>query len=166
VSAPHVCTSCGRACRPCAEAAVAGRLPPHTVRVPWCDWCASIYVDNAPDPATGRVMCQGCDRPLPGLARLIERRLAKYPLLCGECKTDAHRTDGDMDPRGPAPVPPVERAPRPPLDPGPDPATPGQRWYRGGFRPRPPGPDTHTSELADEHTEWPGPGRTTTHRSR
>jgi hypothetical protein len=30
--APHACTSCGRACRACAEAAKAGQPLPHTIR--------------------------------------------------------------------------------------------------------------------------------------
>lgn len=92
---PHVCTSCGRACRPCAEAARSGHPLPHTIRTPWCAFCTSVYRDNAP-AEDGRVHCggsewsegEGCGGALPTLAVLIERGLQRYPRLCGKCRAE------------------------------------------------------------------------------
>jgi len=170
---PHVCTSCKRACMPCAEAAAAGQPLPHTVRLAWCIWCAGIYADNAPDPDTGRVHCQKCEAPFPDLIAFIKSGLAKYPRLCRKCRTDgrtAAAEDRAQDakagveavvqqrgPSSPAPDPLAKRKRgRPPLQPPPDDPTARERNYHcGGFVPRPK-PDLHTSELAEEHTEWPG----------
>jgi hypothetical protein len=89
-----VCTSCGRACRACAEAAKAGQPLPHTIRAPWCVWCTEIYSENAP-AEDGRVYCQNpeCphDAPFPGLAQLIERGIPRYPAYCKTCRSDGRR---------------------------------------------------------------------------
>jgi hypothetical protein len=92
--APHACTSCGRACRACAEAAKAGQPLPHTIRAPWCVWCTEIYSENAP-AEDGRVYCQNpeCphDAPFPGLAQLIEQGIPRYPAYCKTCRSDGRR---------------------------------------------------------------------------
>jgi hypothetical protein len=93
--APHVCTSCGRACRACAEAAKAGQPLPHTIRAPWCVWCTEIYSENAP-AEDGRVYCQNPEcphagTPFPGLAQLIERGIPRYPAYCKTCRSDGRR---------------------------------------------------------------------------
>lgn len=163
---PHVCTSCGRECGACADAAAAGRPLPHPIREPWCTWCASVYMENAP-AADGRVYCQhpSCehDLPFPGLAALIEQGQARYPKYCRACRERERAEAAEFRALDAAVgVEAVVRNadPRPPrkrLQPEPD--TKGERernWARGGFRPRPPGPDTHTSELGDGDTEWPG----------
>jgi hypothetical protein len=93
--APHVCTSCGRACRACAEAAKAGQPLPHTIRAPWCVWCTEIYSENAP-AEDGRVYCQNPEcphagTPFPGLAQLIEQGIPRYPAYCKTCRSDGRR---------------------------------------------------------------------------
>jgi hypothetical protein len=90
-----VCTSCGRACRACAEAAKAGQPLPHTIRAPWCVWCTEIYSENAP-AEDGRVYCQNPEcphagTPFPGLAQLIERGIPRYPAYCKTCRSDGRR---------------------------------------------------------------------------
>jgi hypothetical protein len=90
-----VCTSCGRACRACAEAAKAGQPLPHTIRAPWCVWCTEIYSENAP-AEDGRVYCQNPEcphagTPFPGLAQLIEQGIPRYPAYCKTCRSDGRR---------------------------------------------------------------------------
>jgi hypothetical protein len=90
-----VCTSCGRACRACAEAAKAGQPLPHTIRAPWCVWCTEIYSENAP-AEDGRVYCQNPEcphagTPFPGLAQLIEQGVPRYPAYCKTCRSDGRR---------------------------------------------------------------------------
>ncbi|TQM44108.1 hypothetical protein [Pseudonocardia cypriaca] len=176
----HVCASCGRACGPCAEAAERGHPLPHTIREAWCRWCASIYVDNAPDPETGRVHCAGCDGALPGLAEFIAKRLEKYPKLCRDCRADRRRAEpaSDADASGATSSPPPDRgvqsAGEPP-PPGADPRAPvapttaAERerraaeeaeasWRRGGFVPRT-GPETTKSEHGNGAVAWSGTRR-------
>ena len=142
-----------------------------------------MYAENAPAP-DGQVYCggadwaegdDGCGRAFPGLARLIESGAPRYPKYCRECREELaaeaaefRKLDatvgvgavvGNGDPR-PAPDPLAERGrgrPRPPLQPASD--TEGERelnWARGGFAPRPIGPDVVESELGDGQAEWPG----------
>ena len=134
----------------------------------WCRWCAEVDAENSP-AEDGRVWCQNpeCeyDAPFPPLAVLIERGVARYPAYCRACRGDGRRAarlarEVQTDPRTPPPA--AERAATPrPLDTGPttqrDVDERERNWARGGFRPRPPGPDTTTSEYSDGETVWPGP---------
>jgi hypothetical protein len=52
------------------------------------------YADNPLNPDTGRVHCQGCDAALPGLDRLREPGLTKYPTRCGGCREVARAERG------------------------------------------------------------------------
>jgi hypothetical protein len=160
VTPPHVCTSCGRACRACAEAAAAGQPLPHTIRAPFCRWCTEVYAENAP-AEDGYVYCQNPEcpyagTPFPGLAELIERGVPRYPAYCRDCRSDGRRAPRLSRERSDPSV--LGEGPRPPLRPEPaDPSGLGEgRWSRGGFRPRLPGPDRTDSEHGDGATVWPG----------